>query len=92
MAEEQPNSLTVPASVPILGGAKITGAATILAIMVAGAVWWVYDQNKLRNHQFETLNCKMDLAIYVHSFPKGAIDWSLMPPDMYSCVPNFKFK
>lgn len=92
MAEEQPNSITVPPSFPILGGAKISGATAILAVMLAGAMWWVYDQNKLRTHQFEHLECKMDLAIYVHSFPKGAVDWSTMPADLYTCVPNFKIK
>ena len=92
MSDDTPNSLTVPPSVPILGGAKITGAATIVAIMLSGAVWWVYDQNKLRNQQFEVLACKVDLAIYAHSYPKGEIDWSLLPADMYVCFPNFKVK
>lgn len=92
MSEETPNSVTVPPSVPILGGLKVTGSTAILAIMLAGAMYWIYDQNQLRSRQFELLACKVDLAIYAHSFPKGAIDWSLLPADMYACIPNFKIK
>lgn len=110
MAEETPNSLTVPPGVPILGGAKITGAATILAIMLFGAVVWIYKENekrevqigriyekldyqdKVRGEQFERMACRIDVAVFVHSFPKGGIDWSLLPADMYTCLPNFKLK
>lgn len=110
MAEANGNSITVPPSIPILGGAKITGAATILAIMLCGAVWWVYSENNKRNQQFELiyqkldnqdkvrgsqfdrLECKIDMGVYAHSFPKGQIDWSSLPSELYTCFPNFKFK
>ena len=110
MAESNGNSVTVPPSVPIIGGTKITGATAILAIMVAGGMYWIYDQNKIRNQQFERierkldeqdrvrgeqfvrLECKLDVGAFVYTYPKGQIDWSALPVDLHSCLPNFKPK
>lgn len=83
------NSITVPSQVPFIGGAKITGAAAILAFMLLGAGYWVYDQVKVRDVFFSRLECKIDLAIWLHQWPKGSVDWSALPVDMYQCVPRF---
>jgi len=48
------------------------------------------DQNGQK--RFNLLNCKVDLAIYVHQFPKGAIDWNALPSGFYECLPNLKPK
>jgi len=92
------------------GSIKATGAAAIIAVMVAGLGYWTYDQVKMRDvelegirekidtvdmngqRRFNTLNCKVDLAIYVHQFPKGAIDWNMLPSGFYECLPNLKPK
>ena len=42
--------------------------------------------------RFNLLNCKVDLAIYVHQYPKGAIDWNALPSGFYECLPNLKPK
>jgi len=95
--------------IPFLGS-KITvrGAAAILAVMIAGLGYWIYDQVKQRDLEmdqirerievlddhnqlrFNLLNCKVDLAIYVHQLPKGPIEWSSLPSGFYECLPNLK--
>jgi len=92
------------------GSVKATGAAAIIAVMIAGLSYWIYDQIKVRDailarvmekidatdangqRRFNTLTCKVDLAIYLHQFPKGGIDWSTLPSSFYECMPNFKLK
>ena len=49
------NGIQLPPSVPFLGGAKVTGAAAILAVMLAGAGYWVYQENNKRDLQFERI-------------------------------------
>src|SRR5262245_33815146 len=41
---------------------------------------------------FNDLSCRINIAIFLHQFPKGQVDWSLLPADMWRCVPNFKMK
>jgi len=92
------------------GSVKATGAAAIIAVMVAGLAYWAYDQIKIRDmkldeikekietaneegqRRYNTLTCKVDLAIYVHQFSKGAIDWNTLPSGFYECLPNLKPK
>jgi len=102
MAEAPPhrnhNGIEIP--VPFLNTKlSVKGAAAILAIMVAGLGWWIYDQVKVRDAQMAALRqqirmveCKIDLSIFLHSYPKGQVDWSAVPAGMYDCMPNFKAK
>jgi len=123
--EKNGNTITVPQAVPLIGGIKVTGAATILAVMIAGGAYWINNQNELRRIQLDgirneiaetrtglykhlegmrqnrydqyqelrdELSCKIDLAIFLHQFPKGSVDWSALPSRLYTCVPNFKIK
>jgi len=108
-SKDNGNGIQVP--IPILGGkATVKGAAAILAVMLAGLGYWIYDQVKLRDAemaaireqiravekgrqaQLDLLTCKIDLSIFLHTFPKGAVDWSLVPANMYACIPNLKLK
>src|SRR5262245_44923022 len=103
------NGIEVP--IPILNTKlKVTGAAAILAIMLAGAAYWTYDQVKQRDEEMEAIRaqirqveksrqaqldqmmCKLDLAMFLYTFPKGGVDWSAIPPSMYGCMPAFKVK
>jgi|SRR5215472_9515419 len=90
------------------GSIKATGAAAIIAVMLAGLSYWIYDQIKVRDallgrlgdkidavnnegrHRYDVLSCKVDLAIYVHQYAKGTIDWSTLPSGFYECLPNLK--
>ena len=107
-APEKKNGNGILLPLPWGGSIKATGAAAILAVMIAGLAFWVYDQVKLRNieiahirerideveengkQRFIALACKVDLAIYMHQFPKGAVDWNNLPSSFYDCLPNFK--
>jgi len=120
------NGITLPPSVPFLGGTKITGTNAILAIMLFGACLWIYKENDKRNQQFAALqarldhaedtldkrleavrqnrfeqlaevktelSCKIDVAVFAFQFPRGAIEWGSLPPELYECFPkNFRVK
>jgi len=107
--KENGNGIQVP--IPILGGKiAVKGAAAIIAVMLAGLGYWIYDQVKLRDAemaairdqirsvekgrqaQLSLIACKIDLSIFLHTMPKGAVDWSLVPANMYECIPNLKMK
>ena len=47
---------------------------------------------KSRQAQLNLIACKIDLAIFLWSFPKGQVDWSSVPASMYECMPSFKIK
>ena len=104
------NSGGINLPLPWGGSVKATGAAAVIAVMMAGLGFWIYDQVKVRDvkldeirdkietaneegqRRFNTLTCKVDLAIYMHQFPKGGVDWSTLPSSLYECIPNFKLK
>lgn len=47
---------------------------------------------KTRQVQLSRLNCLTELNLFVYVFPRGQVDWSMMPTPLYECAPNFKMK
>src|SRR5262245_47676032 len=47
---------------------------------------------KGRQVQLSRLNCLTELNLFVYVYPRGQVDWSMLPTALYECAPNFKMK
>jgi len=47
---------------------------------------------KGRQVQLARLNCLTELNLFVYVYPRGQVDWSMMPAYLYECAPNYKMK
>lgn len=48
-----------------------------------------FEQNLLRQKQFEAMTCKIDIEVFIHEYPRGQIVWSELPNSLYLCLPDF---
>ena len=40
--------------------------------------------------QIEEIKCNLGIDIFVHQFPRGTIEWDLLPVQLHGCYPDVK--
>jgi hypothetical protein len=96
MAEAPPiatSDITLPTP---FGPLRVTGIMGIFVVLIFAMWYYVYAENNKRMLEHEelrreiaTLDCKTDIEIFVHGFPRGQIDWSQLSSGNYTCLPEF---
>lgn len=93
--------LTVP--LPWGGAVKASGFDVVFlaGFVVLGVM--LYKQNDLLHQQtielrteriaeHTILKCNIGIDIFVHQFPRGEVNWDLLPVQLYSCLPDYTKK
>lgn len=106
MAEpEKPREEKADLSIPMPWGGKVTAngfdVVFLIGLVVIGVM--LYKQNDLlhqqtielrteRFNEHRVLQCNIGVDIFVHQFERGAVNWDLLPVQLYSCLPDYTKK
>jgi hypothetical protein len=95
MAEsEKQEGIKIP--MPWGGDLVANGFNVIFVIAFVGVFYLLLEQNKLLGQQTqelrdgqEAIQCQLGIDIFAHSFPRGAVEWDLLPPILHGCLPEY---
>ena len=93
--------LSVP--MPWGGVVKASGFDVVFLIGFVVMGTMMYKQNDLvaqqtvelrteRKQEHDVIRCNIGIDIFVHQFPRGEVNWDLLPVQLYSCLPDYTKK
>lgn len=92
MTDNEGNAIDVP----IPWSAKplhVTGTLAIGLIIYLATAWYFRDLintgNLQRAAEHNELICNQEMEIFIHQFPRGEVDWALLPGTLYHCLPEY---
>ena len=52
----------------------------------------LHDQTDELREEIDDVRCIVGIDIFVHQYPKGAIEWDILPPHLHGCYPEYAKK